>query len=219
MEDKMSFFMRLHKLLPIALLLLSPACATILATEPTIDVSEVQTSVFITMLAEVTLSAPNSTSLPVLTIAPTSTEVSQADYPNVVLSRFQALQAAFVEFIEIHNELTANPNMSRNMDWYSGAVAALVKVTNGAAEIARMNNYPSEYAIFHQHMQSMTAEGNLLFSNYMLVLDNQDLNAQNQATTNLSNMIITLNQAFAELNKLMPIGTPSSTSWQTTMPI
>jgi hypothetical protein len=171
------------------------------------------------MLAEVTLGAPTSTSLPVLTIAPTSTEVSQADYPNVVLSRFQALQAAFVEFIEIHNELTANPNMSRNMDWYSGAVAALVKVTNGAAEIARMNNYPSEYATFHEHMQSMTAEGNLSFSNYMLALDNQDLNAQNQATTNLSNMIISLNLAFAELNKLMPSGTPSSTSWQTTTSI
>ena len=207
----MRFFIRLHKLLFAALILLSPACGTILATEPTVDVSEVQTSVFLTMLADVTLSAPASTSIPVLTAALTSTEVSQADYPSVVTSHFQALQASFVEFIDIHNELTANPNMSRNMDWYSGAVAALVKVTNGAAEIARMNNYPPEYATFHQHMQSVAAEGNLLFSNYMLALDNQDLEAQNQATTNLSNMITFLNQAFAELNKLMPTGTPAPT--------
>jgi hypothetical protein len=164
------------------------------------------------MLVEVTLNAPASTTIPALTAAPTSTEVSQADYPGVVASRFQALQTAFVEFIEIHNELTANPNISRNMEWYSRAVASLVKVTNGAAEIARMNNYPPEYAIFHQHMQSVAAEGNLLFSNYMLALDNQDLSAQNEATTNLSNMITLLNQAFAELNKLMPSGTPTPTT-------
>ncbi|HKY53913.1 MAG TPA: hypothetical protein VJM08_06375 [Anaerolineales bacterium] len=208
----MGFFKRLHKLLLITLILLSPACGTLLAVEPTVDVSEVQTSVFFTMLAEVTLNAPVLTPTPVLTAAQPSTEVSQTDYPNVIASRFQALQTAFVEFIEIHNELTANPNMSRNMDWYSGAVAALVKVTNGAAEIARMNNYPPEYATFHQHMQNVAAEGNLLFSNYMLALDNQDLNAQNQATSNLSNMITSLNQAFAELNKLMPLATPTPTT-------
>lgn len=207
----MRFFIRLHNLLFAALILLSPACGTIFSVEPTVDISEVQTSVFLTLLADVTLSAPASTSIPVLTTGPTSTEVSQADYPNVVKSRFDALQTAFVEFIDIHNELTANPNMSRNMDWYSGAVAALVKVTNGAAEIARMNNYPPEFATFHQHMQSIAAEGNLLFSNYMLVLDNQDLDAQNQATTNLSNMITFLNQAFAELNRLTPAGTPAPT--------
>ena len=208
----MSVLVRLHKLLLIVLILSSPACGTIFAVEPTIDVNEVQTSVFLTMLAEVTLNAHASTSIPVLTVPPTSTEVSQADYPRVVASRFQALQTAFVEFIEIHNELTANPNMSRNMDWYSSAVASLVKVTNGAAEISRMNNYPPEYATFHQQMQSLAAEGNLLFSNYMLALDNQDLSAQSQATTNLSNMITLLNQAFAELNKLMPLGTPTPTT-------
>ena len=208
----MSVLVRLHKLLLIVLILASPACGTIFAVEPTIDVNEVQTSVFLTMLVEVTLNAPASTTIPALTAAPTSTEVSQADYPGVVASRFQALQTAFVEFIEIHNELTANPNISRNMEWYSRAVASLVKVTNGAAEIARMNNYPPEYAIFHQHMQSVAAEGNLLFSNYMLALDNQDLSAQNEATTNLSNMITLLNQAFAELNKLMPSGTPTPTT-------
>lgn len=205
----MSFFVRLHKLLPIALVLLSPACGSVFAIEPTIDVSEIQTSVFQTMLAEITISAPALTPTPVLTAALTSTEVSQADYPSIVASRFQALQTAFVEFIEIHNELTANPNMSRNMEWYSSAVASLVKVTNGAAEIARMNNYPPEYATFHQHMQSVAAEGNLLFSNYMLALDNQDLNAQNQATTNLSNMITSLNRAFTELNRLTPAVTPA----------
>ena len=95
------------------------------------------------------------------------------------------------------------------MEWYSQAVAKLVEVTNGAAEIARMNNYPPEYEAFHQHIQAMAAEGNVLFSNYMLALDNQDLNAQNQATTNLSNMITSLNQAFEELNRLMPISTPA----------
>ena len=205
----MGFVRRLHKFLLITLILLSPACGTLIAVEPTVDVSEVQTSVFLTMLAEVTLSAPVLTPTPVLTPALTSTEVSQADYPSVVASRFPALQTAFVEFIEIHNELTSNPNMSRNMDWYAGAVASLVNVTNGAAEIAHMNNYPPEYAAFHQHMQSMAAEGNLLFSNYMLVLDNQDLNAQNQATTNLSNMITSLNAGFAELNKLTPLTTPT----------
>lgn len=204
----MSFFIRLHKLLLIALIFSSPACGSIFTVEPTVDVSEVQTSVFLTMQAEVTFSAPVSTSIPVLTAASTSTDVSLADYPGVVASRFRALQEEFVRFIEIHTQLTANPNMSRNMDWYSQAVASLVKVTNGAAEIARMNNYPPEYAAFHQHMQSVAAEGNLLFSNYMLALDNQDLSAQNQATTNLSNMITSLNQAFAELNKLLPTGTP-----------
>ena len=208
----MSVLVRLHKLLLMVLILSSPAFGTIFAVEPTIDVREVQTSVFLTMLVEVTLNAPASTSIPALTAPSTSTEVSQADYPSVVASRFQALQTAFVEFIEIHNELTANPNMSRNMEWYSRAVASLVKVTNGAAEIARMNNYPPEYATFHQHMQSLAAEGNLLFSNYMLALDNQDLNAQNQATTNLSNMITSLNQAFTELNKLIPLGTPTPTT-------
>jgi hypothetical protein len=206
----MSFIIRLLKLLLAALILLSPACGNLFAVEPTIDVGEVQTSVFLTMLAEVTLSAPAPVSI--FTAAPTSTDVSQADYPSVVASRFQALQEEFVKFIEIHNQLTANPNMSRNMEWYSQTVAALVKVTNGAAEIARMDNYPPEYAAFHQHMQSVATEGNLLFSNYMLALDNQDLNAQNQATTNLSNMITSLNQAFAELNKLIPTATPAPTS-------
>jgi hypothetical protein len=161
------------------------------------------------MLAEVTLSAPAPpTQALIFTAAPTEMEVSQADYPQVAAERFQALQTAFVELIEIHTELTKNPNISRNMDWYSQAVAALVKVTNGAAEIARMKNYPPEYERFHQEMQNMAAEGNILFSNYMLALDNQDLNAQNQATTHLSNMIISLNQAFAELNRLSPTSTP-----------
>ncbi len=208
----MDFFIRLHKLLPLeVLVLVSSACGTLTAPEPTIDVSEVQTSVLLTMVVEVTLSAPASVPTPVFTAEPTSTDVPQADYPQVVASHFQALQTAFVELIEIHNQLTSNPNMSRNMDWYSQAVAALVRVTNGATEIARMNNYPPEYAAFHQEMQSMAGEGNLLFSNYMVALDNQDLNAQNQATTNLSNMITSLNQAFAELNKLTPAATPVPT--------
>ena len=79
------------------------------------------------------------------------------------------------------------------------------------ADIARMNNYPPEYETFHQEMQKMAAEGNELFSNYMLVLDNQDLSAQNQATENLSNMITSLNLAFAELNKLTPVPLPTNT--------
>jgi hypothetical protein len=204
----MNVFARLHTLLNLILIVLGlSACGVLSAAEPTVDVHEVQTSVFFTMAAELTLVAPPAT--PIFTIAPTSTDVSPADYPSVVSSRFQALQTAFVELIEIHNQLTANPNMSRNMEWYSQAVATLVKVTNSAAEIARMNNYPAEYETFHQHMQSVAAEGNILFSNYMLALDNQDLNAQNQATTNLSNMITSLNQAFAELNKLLPTVTPS----------
>jgi len=212
MEDEMNFFIRLHKLLVlVVLVLISSACGTLRAPEPTIDVSEIQTSVYLTVLVEVTLTAPVLASTPIFTIEPTSTDVTQADYPRVVTSRFQTLQEAFVELIEIHNQLTANPNMSRNMDWYSQAVAALVRVTNGATEIAHMKNYPPEYAAFHQEMQSMAGEGNLLFSNYMVALDNQDLNAQNQATTNLSNMITSLNQAFAELNKLTPTETPAPT--------
>jgi hypothetical protein len=206
----MNFVIRLHKFQPlIVLMLASSACGTLTSPEPTMDVSEVQTSVYLTMVVDVTLSAPASTPTPVFTIEPTPTDVSQADYPQVAASRFQALQTAFVEFIEIHNQLTSNPNMSRNMDWYSQAVAALVKVTNGATEIARMKNYPPEYTAFHQEMQSMAGEGNLLFSNYMLALDNQDLSAQNEATTNLSNMITALNRAFAELNKLIPAATPT----------
>jgi len=208
----MKFFLRSHQSLSlIAVALVTSACGVIQAAEPTIDIREVQTSVFLTIQAEVTLGTPASISTPIFTAVPMSTEVSQADYPNVVASRFQTLQATFVEFIEIHNQLTANPNMSRNMDWYSQAVAKLVKVTNGAAEIARMNNYPPEYEAFHQHMQNVAAEGNVLFSNYMLALDNQDLNAQNQATTNLSNMITSLNQAFGELNRLIPITPPVPT--------
>gem|GEM_PF-3121764 len=208
----MKFLLRLHQYIsPIALVLISTACGVIQAAEPTIDVREVQTSVFLTIQAEVTLNAPPAILTPIFTAAPTSTEVLQADYPNVVASRFQALQVTFVEFIEIHNQLTTNPNISRNMDWYSQAVAKLVKVTNGAAEIARMNNYPPEFETFHQHMQNVAAEGNVLFSNYMLALDNQDLHAQNQATSNLSNMITALNQAFAELNRLIPM-TPAATT-------
>jgi hypothetical protein len=164
--------------------------------------------VFFTVEAQVTSSAPGSKPAPIFTVALTATDVSQAEYPQVVASRFQGLQGAFVEFIDIHNQLTTNPNMSRNMDWYSEAVAALVKVTNGAAEIARMKNYPPEYEVFHQEMQSIAAEGNLLFSNYMLALDNQDLGAQSQATTNLSKMITALNRAFAELNRLSLAPTP-----------
>ena len=208
----MNFHKRLHLFLFIILWgFISTSCGVFPAAEPTIDVREVQTSVFFTMLADVSGSVPASTPAPIFTIAPTSTDVSPADYPNVVASRFQALQAAFIDFIEIHNELTTNPNMSRNMDWYAQAVAALVKVTNVSAEIARMNNYPPEYETFHQHMQSVAAEGNMLFSNYMLALDNQDLNAQNQATTNLSKMITSLNEAFAELNRLAPAGVPAPT--------
>lgn len=188
------------------------ACGTLTAPEPTIDVNEVQTSVFLTMLVDVTLAAPALTPVPVFTTEPTSTDVSAVDYHQVAVSRFQTLQGAFVELIEIHNQLTSNPNNSRNMEWYSQAVAALVRVTGGAAEIARMNNYPPEYAAFHQEMQNMAAEGNILFSNYMLALDNQDLSAQNQATENLSNMITSLNLAFAELNKLTPTAIPVPTN-------
>src|SRR5687767_1900400 len=119
MEDHMNFVIRLHKFQPLIVLVLAlSACGTLTAPEPTIDVSEVQTSVYLTISAEVALSAPASTPTPVFTIAPTSTDVSAADYPLVAASRFQALQTAFVEFIEIHNQLTSNPNMSRNMDWY-----------------------------------------------------------------------------------------------------
>ena len=64
----------------------------------------------------------------------------------------------------------------------------------------------------------MAAEGNQLFSNYMLALDNQDLSAQNQATENLSNMITSLNLAFAELNKLTPTAVPGSTPFPTNTP-
>ena len=209
----MNSLIGLHKLLPLmVLVVVLSACGTLRAPEPTIDVNEVQTSVFLTMLVEVTLAAPALTPAPVFTTEPTSTVVSAVDYPQVAASHFQTLQGAFVELIEIHNQLTSNPNMSRNMEWYSQAVAALVRVTGGAAEIARMNNYPPEYAAFHQEMQNMAAEGNILFSNYMLALDNQDLNAQNQATANLSNMITFLNLAFAELNKLTPTAIPVPTN-------
>ena len=192
----------------IVLLITTSACGTLLAPQPTADVGAIQTSVFYTVQAEITLSAPASTAAPVFTAGPTSTDVSRADYPRVVAERFPALQTAFMELIDIHAELTSNPNMSRNMEWYSQAVGTLVKVTNGAAEIARMNNYPPEYEIFHQQMQTIAAEGNVLFSNYMVALDNQDLNAQNQATANLSNMITSLNHAFDELNRLSLTATP-----------
>src|SRR5262245_8439324 len=111
----MKFLLRLpqHTSL-IALALASSACGVIQAIKPTINVSEVQTSVFLTIQAEVTLNATPVISTPIFTAAPTSTEVSPADYPSVVVSRFQTLQSSFVEFIEIHNQLTANPNMSRN---------------------------------------------------------------------------------------------------------
>jgi len=215
-----NFFTRLHKLLLlVVLVVVLSACGTLAAPEPTIDVNEVQTSVFLTMLVEVTLAAPASTPAPVFTTHPTSTDVSVADYPQVVASHFQTLQGAFVELIEIHEQLTSNPNNSRNMEWYSQAVAALVRVTGGAADIARMNNYPPEYAAFHQEMQTMAAEGNILFSNYMLALDNQDLSAQNRATENLSNMILALNQAFAELNRLTPTAAPVSTLLPTNTPV
>ena len=210
----------LHKLLFLVVLLaVLSGCGTLTALEPTIDVKEVQTSVFLTMLADVTLATPALTSAPVFTIEPTSTDVPAAAYPQVVALHFQTLQVAFVEFIEIHNQLTSNPNNSRNMEWYSQAVAALVRVTGGAADIARMNNYPPEYETFHQEMQKMAAEGNVLFSNYMLALDNQDLSAQNQATENLSNMITSLNLAFAELNNLTPIVVTGSTPFPTNTPI
>ncbi len=209
----MNFFRRLHKLLILVIwVVVSSACGTLRAPEPTIDVNDVQTSVFLTMVVEVTLAAPASTPAPVFTTEPTTTDVSAADYPQVVASHFQTLQGAFVELIEIHNQLTSNPNLSRNMEWYSQAVAALVRVTGGAAKIARMNNYPLEYEAFHQEMQNMAAEGNILFSNYMLALDNQDLSAQNQATANLSNMITSLNLAFAELNRLIPGAIPVPTN-------
>lgn len=211
-KQKLKFLSNLHQHISLILVVLaSSACGVLQVAEPTIEVREVQTSVFLTIEAEVTLNAPAAISTPLFTAGPTSTEISQADYPGVVAARFQTLQATFIEFIEIHNQLTANPNMSRNMDWYSQAVAQLVKVTSGAAEIARMNNYPPEYEAFHQHMQNVAVEGNVLFSNYMLALDNQDLSAQNQATTNLSNMITSLNQAFAELNRLIPITPPAPT--------
>ena len=187
------------------------ACGTLTTPEPTIDVNEVQTSVFLTMLVDVTLAAPAQTPVLDFNTGPTSTDVSAAEYPQVIVSQFQTLQGAFVELIEIHNQLTSNPNNSRNMEWYSQAVAALVRVTGGTAEIARMNNYPPEYEAFHQEMQNMTVEGNILFSNYMLALDNQDLDAQNKATDNLSNMITSLNLAFAELTRLTPIATSVST--------
>lgn len=212
LEAEMNFLIGLYKLLPlVVLVVVLSACGTLSAPEPTIDVNEGQTSVFLTMLADVTLAAPEATPVPVFTTEPTSTNVSPTDYPQVVASHFQTLHAAFVELIELNNQLTSNPNNSRNMEWYSKAVAALVRVTGGAAEIARMNNYPPEYAAFHQEMQNMVAEGNILFSNYMLALDNQDLNAQNQATQNLSNMITSLNLAFAELNKLAPMPVPTNT--------
>ena len=215
----MKSLIRLRKLLPLVVLVaVLSGCGTLTAPEPTIDVKEVQTSVFLTMLADVTLAAPAFTPAPVFTIEPTSTAVPAAQYPQVVASHFQTLQMAFVEFIEIHNQLTSNPNNSGNMEWYSQAVAALVQVTGGAADIARMDNYPPEYETFHQEMQKMAAEGNVLFSNYMLALDNQDLSAQNQATENLSNMITSLNLAFAELNKLTPTVVPGSTSFPTNTP-
>ena len=208
----MNSLIGLRKLLHLVVLVaVLSGCGTLMDAEPTIDVIEVQTSVFLTMQADVTHAAPALTPAPVFTIEATSTDVPVAEYPQVVASHFQTLQVAFVEFIEIHNQLTSNPNNSRNMEWYSQAVAALVRVTGGAADIARMNNYPPEYETFHQEMQKMAAEGNELFSNYMLVLDNQDLSAQNQATENLSNMITSLNLAFAELNKLTPIPLPTNT--------
>ena len=72
----MNFVIRLHKFqhLMVLVLVLS-ACGTLTAPEPTIDVSEVQTSVYLTMLVDVTLSAPASTPTPVFTIEPTSTDV------------------------------------------------------------------------------------------------------------------------------------------------
>ena len=133
-------------------------CGTLMAPEPTIDVKEVQTSVLLTMQADLTLAASVLTPAPIFTIGPTSTDVPAAEYPQVVASHFQTLQVAFVEFIEIHNQLTSNPNNSRNMEWYFQAVTALVRVTGGAADIARMNSYPPEYEAFHQEMQKMAAE-------------------------------------------------------------
>ena len=179
------------------------ACSTFPGRGPTADIREVQTSVFLTIQAEITQSVGPTLPQSISTAAATSTEVLQQDYPQSVVIRFRELQSAFVELSNMHSQFTANPTLSQDTEWYGRAVSALVKVTNGAAELAHLRNYPPEYAEFHQEMQTIAQQGNVLFSTYMIALDNQDLAAQQQATQQLGEMITSLNRAFDELNRLV----------------
>ena len=95
----MKSLIELRKLLHLVVLVaVLSGCGTLGDAEPTIDVIEVQTSVFLTMQADCNPCRSALTPAPVFTIESTSTDVPVAEYAQVVASHFQTLQVAFVEF-------------------------------------------------------------------------------------------------------------------------
>lgn len=149
-------------------------------------------------------------SAPTITFTPTALfpEVSVQDYPRVASARYQTLKEAFAEFLEIHKQLMADPSVSQNNDWYLHANAVLERIVAGTNELASMSNYPPAYTDFYQAMQNLAVEVNTLEANYTAALDNQDVNAINQATANLGNSITYLNQASGIMQALNPSPTP-----------
>ena len=179
------------------------------------DPGVVQTSAAQTIQASAFLIATETSTAtlqPILTNTAASTDIPQADYPRVVQVRFEELQKNFAAFVELHQQFAANLALSQDANWYTHTITMMSQLTDGATEIAGMQNYPPEYAAFHQEMQLVAEEGKLLFANYMTALDNQDAGALNQATANLSNMIPHFNQASAEMTRLNPTATPRATS-------
>ena len=158
--------------------------------------------------------------LPLLTATPTTSLFAQttlADYPRVAASQFQTLQSAFAEFVPVYQQLVADPSLSQNNDWRSQSNSILDRLVTSANELAALNNVPAEYSAFHQHIQALAGEVNLLQTNYSIILNNQDPNAINQATANLSNAIGYFNQAHSVIQTLNV--TPTLIPSRTPLPI
>jgi len=166
-----------------------------------------------------TISATQILSTQIISIetqAPSTTvafpTVSFIDYPRVATARFQTLQGNIVELSKIHNEFTADINVSKNNDWYFHANAILFAVTAGADELASMIYFPPQYAAFHTKMVVMSQEGKTLADNYTLALDHQDTTALNNATVSLGTIITYLNSAGADLNQPAPTQAATATA-------
>ena len=178
---------------------------------PTTDPNVINTTIAQTALAIIAASTPTSTTEPTIVAAPTFTDISATDYPQVAAARFQTLEAAINEMVPLHQALIADMTLAANSDWYATMNATLFRVEAGARELAAMRNVPPEYALFHQVLLQLESETKLASPEYTQALDHQDVDALNRATQHLSNMITYVNQAHAELNVAAVTATPVPT--------
>ena len=162
----------------------------------------VQTSIAETQAAYTPTSS--ATPIPTNTLQPTGTPTPQPTTDTYLPAATKAIQEyidAYQVFLDQVQLLGVNPGLSSNQQWIDETDLAMAKLELAADGIDKLRQQTGIYEYLHASLKAIASETHLLIKNFTSGINNQDLNAINRATDNMTLISQYIQIAASELKK------------------